>query len=56
MPLLMLAAKPLADAEKTFLRMNSEGMLSIQHLIRQDNYKIYVDFFLLAADLLMEDE
>jgi cell cycle checkpoint protein len=54
--LLHQAAKPLADAEKTFLRMNSEGMLSIQHLIRQaDGQKTYVDFFLLAADFAHDD-
>jgi len=42
LPLLRLAVKPLADAEKTFIKINSQGMLSIQHLIRIDAQKTCV--------------
>jgi len=49
--LLQRSLKPLSEADKTFMRMNSEGMLSFQHLIRQpDNQKTYVDFYVLPCE------
>lgn len=48
--LLQRASKPLGEAEKTFMRINSEGMLSFQHLLKQSGggEKTYVDVFVLA--------
>jgi hypothetical protein len=49
--LLQRASKPLGEAEKTFMRVNSDGILSFQHLIRQgDGQKTYVDFYVLACE------
>jgi hypothetical protein len=45
------ALKPLADSEKTFIRVNGDGILSLQHLIRQaEGQKTYVDFYVLANE------
>ncbi|KAH9259973.1 hypothetical protein BASA81_001733 [Batrachochytrium salamandrivorans] len=48
--LLQRASKPLGEAEKTFMRVNSEGILSFQHLLKQSGggEKTYVDVFVLA--------
>jgi cell cycle checkpoint protein len=45
--ILAQSAKLLPDSEKTFIRMNSQGYLSIQHLIRlAEGQKTYADFTL----------
>lgn len=47
--LLQQAGKALGFSDKTFLRMNSEGTLSVQHMILQpDGNKTYVDYYILA--------
>jgi hypothetical protein len=49
--LLERASKPLAEAEKTFMRINGDGILSLQNLIKQpQGEKTYVDFFVLACE------
>ena len=55
--LLQHAGRALATADKTFLRMNQDGMLSIQHMMVQsaEGGKTYVDFFVLA-DITDNDE
>ena len=47
--LLQQAGKALGFSDKTFLRMNNEGTLSVQHMILQpDGKKTYVDYYILA--------
>mmetsp|Transcript_8027 Transcript_8027/g.9180 ORF Transcript_8027/g.9180 Transcript_8027/m.9180 type:complete len:345 (-) Transcript_8027:885-1919(-) len=47
--LLQQAGKALSVSDKTFVRMNAEGTLSVQHMItHQDGQKTYVDYFILA--------
>jgi len=49
--LLQRASKPLTEAEKTFLRLNSDGILSFQHLIRQtEGQRTYVEFYVVSTD------
>lgn len=59
--LIQQSGKALAHSDKTFIRMNEEGTLSIQHMILQpDAKKTYVDYFILADvdddESLMEPE
>lgn len=54
--LLKQAGKVLHHAKKTYLRMNAEGMLSIQHMIEHPSgKKSYVDYFVLA-DVTFQDQ
>lgn len=55
--LLVQAVKPLSEAEKTRIRINADGMLALQHLIRlPDKDKIFVECMLVADVGLGEDE
>lgn len=54
--LIQPAVKALTVANKTQIRMNETGVLSFQHMIKNDTKFTFVDFFIAPEDEVVIDE
>lgn len=53
---LQLGMKALGVAKETYVRINGEGVMSIQHQIESNNHETFINFILVSTETVEEDK